>query len=44
MRVARLIGNGVRNQKCEAPCGPFGFWFLDPLSVDNPREPGSEPS
>jgi hypothetical protein len=31
LRVARLIGNGVRNQKCEAPFGPFGFWFLPPF-------------
>jgi hypothetical protein len=37
LRVPRLIGNGVRNQKCEAPFGPFGFWFLPPLSADNPK-------
>ena len=31
-RVARLIGKGGgSNQKCAAPFGPFGFWFLPPF-------------
>ena len=29
--VQRASGKGVRNQKCEAPFGPFGFWFLTPF-------------
>ncbi|QDV42584.1 hypothetical protein Enr13x_24320 [Stieleria neptunia] len=30
-------GKGVRYQKCEAPCGPFGFWYLTPFPLDKRR-------
>jgi hypothetical protein len=26
-----MIGNGVRNQECEAPCGPFFFGSCPPF-------------
>ncbi|QDV40819.1 hypothetical protein Enr13x_06550 [Stieleria neptunia] len=30
-------GKGVRYQKCETPCGPFGFWYLTPFPLDKRR-------
>ena len=32
-------GKGVRYEKCEAPFGPFGFWYLTPFPLDkrNPK-------
>ncbi|QDV45675.1 hypothetical protein Enr13x_55540 [Stieleria neptunia] len=33
LRKRGRCGKGVRYQKCEAPCGPFGFWYLTPFPL-----------